>query len=159
MTDEETTESVTEIKDPKAVLDALERAKADAKKFREELDALKTEHAETLKEQESLKDSLETLKADTTWQDKVKDLTIKSRLGNNADRLMKYMDLEAVTLNDEGDVEGLDEAVAKVKGDLPELFDSKRRVGGAADLYEKGETPSAPTGTQAQVSRIMRNRQ
>lgn len=157
MTDE-VNEEVPEIKDPKAVLDALERAKADAKRFREELDTLKSEHAETLKEQESLKDSLETLKADTTWKDRAKELTVRSKLGTNADRLMKFMDLESVTLNDEGEAEGLDEAVAKVKGDLPELFDSKRRVGGAADLYEKGEAPVKPTGTEAQVARLMRKR-
>lgn len=137
-----------EIKDPKAVLDALERAKADAKKYREEAEALKSE-VETLKT---------TLEQPNEWKDRTRDLMIKQELGTGADRLMKFIDMDSITFNDDGDLEGVTEAVAKVKADLPELFDSKRRVGGAADLYEKGETPVRPTGTEAQVSRLMRKR-
>lgn len=148
-----------EIKDPKAVLDALERAKADAKKFREELEALQEGHAELVKAKNALDETVKSLQeSDGTWKNKTKELLVKGHLGPNAERVMKFLDMNAITLGDDGEVAGLNEAVAKVKSDLPELFDPKKRVGGAADLFDKGDAPKAATGTEAQVQRIFRNR-
>lgn len=153
------TDEVPEIKDPQAVLDALERAKADAKKFREELDAMRSEVTELEKTRDSLTETLKTYEdSDSKWKARTKDLAIKSHLGTNAERLMKFLDTDSITFDDDGQVQGIEEAVSKVKADLPELFDPKKRVGGAADLFDKGTVDHTPTGTEAQVSRIFRGR-
>lgn len=143
-----------EIEDPKAVLAALDRAKADAKKYREELAELRTQFDDLTTARDEL---LEQAK-DNKWHDLAKEMMVKASLGANADRLIKFVDLEAITLDDAGEVNGLDEELTKVKTDLPELFDTKRQVGGAADLYEKGDKPAAPTGSEAQVRRIFNSR-
>ena len=90
MSDEEKeVETMTdvEIKDPKAVLDALERAKSDAKKFREEMEALSARLAEVEKSRESLEATVKTYEdGDNVWKNRVKEQTVKSALGTNAER-------------------------------------------------------------------------
>lgn len=144
MTEENNDNGAVEIEDPKAVLDALERAKKDAKKFREELEALQAEY-------DGLKSEIATL---DTWKNRTKELLIKGSLGSNAERLMKFLDHESITLGDDGDIQGLDEAINKVKSDLPELFDPKRQVGGAADAFEQNPPKQELKGTDAQVARL-----
>ena len=144
-----------EIRDPKAVLEALERAKADAKKFREELDALQGEMAELQKSRDALKETVKTYEeGGNEWKNRTKELLVKGQLGTNADRLMKFIDMDSIDFAEDGQITGLDEAVSKVKADLPELFDAKKRVGGAADLFDKGEVATHVTGTDAQVARL-----
>jgi hypothetical protein len=157
MTEQENTE--VEIKDPKAVLDALERAKSDAKKHREAADALQAE-IEGLKESaEAMRAQIESYESgDSEWKSRTKELLIKDALDTkSAGRVMKFLDLDSIDFDEDGKLTGLDEAVSRVKADLPELFDSKKRVGGEADLFEKGEAPKKPTGTEAQVARIFAN--
>lgn len=148
-------EEVVEIKDPKAVLEALERAKADAKKYREEAEALKGQ-VDTLTGRVS---ELEENDASKEWKDKYKALEVKQALSakgvKDADRVLKFMDLSSVDYDDEGKLAGFDDAVNKVKADLPELFDPKKRVGGAADLFEKGEVKEKLSGTELQVRKLM----
>lgn len=154
MTDEE-----VKIDDPKAVLEALERAKKDAKKFREELETLQGQFAELEKARDSLKATVDTYESgEGEWKNRTKELLVKGQLGTNAERLMKFIDMDSIDFADDGQITGVDEAVSKVKADLPELFDPKKRVGGAADLFDKGESPNKPTGTEAQVARLFRNR-
>lgn len=137
--------STEEIKDPAAVLAALERAKADAKKYREELEALQAEH-------EPLKEELEGLRS--TLKDSAIKRAIKDA-GAEPDRVMKFLKTEGITYED-GDLSGFDEAFDTLKNDLPELFDAKRRVGGRVEL----ETPDAnvqKSVTEMQVDRLLGN--
>jgi chromosome segregation ATPase len=148
-----------EIRDPKAVLEALERAKADAKKFREELEAVQAQMTELEKTRDALKETVKTYEeGGNEWKSRTKELMVKGQLGTNADRLMKFIDMESIDFAEDGNITGLDEAVSKVKADLPELFDPKRRVAGAADLFDKGEVAKKVTGTEAQVARIVNGR-
>ena len=141
-----------EIKDPKAVLDALERAKTDAKKYREEAEGLRAENA-------TLKETVESTKnADSEWKDRAKELYVKNELGSNADRLMKFVDMDSIDFDENGTPTGIEEAISKVKEDLPELFDNKKRVGGAADLFERGDPPKKASGSEAQVARLFNRR-
>lgn len=143
-----------EIKDPKAVLDALERAKADARKYREQAEGLQEQVSSLTTERDKLKESLDS----DEWRNKVRDLSIRQALkdqGHNPDRVMKYLSLDGISLDEEGKLSGLDESLATVKKDLPELFDPKRRVGGAADLFEKGDVDTKKTGSQTQVARLL----
>lgn len=134
-----------EIKDPAAVLAALERAKADAKKYREELEALQAEH-------EPLKAELDGLRK--TMKDSAIQRAIKDE-GADPDRVMKFLNTEGITYDD-GELAGFEEAFTGLKTDLPELFDPKRRVGGKVEL-ETGDANLAKSTSQLQVERLFRN--
>jgi hypothetical protein len=149
------TDENVEIKDPKAVLDALERAKTDAQKARTELEAIQAQSAALAKDKTDLEEMVKGLKEiDGVWKAKTKELLVTRALGGNAERVMKFIDMDSITFDEDDKITGIDEAVAKVKADLPELFDPKRRVGGAADLFDKGEPVKAASGTEAQVKRL-----
>lgn len=140
-----------EIKDPEAVLAALERAKADAKRYREESEQLKTDIAK-------LQDSVNGLQEERgTLRDKAKRALVGKEINNaNVDRIMKFLDIDSIDFDDEGNLTGVDDAVNKVKADLPELFDTKKQVGGAADLFTQGDPPKPLSGSEAQVARLMK---
>lgn len=114
----------TEIKDPAAVLSALDRAKKDAKEFR-------------LAKEELEKQLLSWQEHSNKVQSKLISEKINKHLAglgiNNSERLMKYIKADALVLNDDLELEGLDEQIDSLKSDFPELFDPKLLVGGKAD--------------------------
>lgn len=157
MAEEVETTDVTEgpeIEDPAAVLAALERAKADAKKFREQLAALEVERDAIGKQLEELKN----VDVAEEWKGKYKNSEVRQALAGkgikDADRVMKFMDLDSVSFDDDGKLSGLDAAVDSVKKELPELFDPKRRVGGGADLFTQGEVKKALSTTELQLEHL-----
>jgi hypothetical protein len=113
-----------EIKDPAAVLAALERAKADAKKFRLEKESLEKELAEKVTVSTSIQKQY--------MNEKINNHIAKLGI-QNGDRLLKYIKSDNLTLNEEFEVVGLDEQIETLKSDFPELFDPKLLVGGKAD--------------------------
>lgn len=117
-----------EIRDPKAVLDALDRAKKEAKQFRLEREELFSKFESTVEELESLKSGLIAQKAVA----KLNSLGIP-----NSDRILKYVDLVKVGLDEDFNLTNFDDQVDKIKGDFPELFDPKLRVAGMADTADK----------------------
>lgn len=140
-----------EIRDPQAVLDALERAKADAKRYREEAESLTQQLADQRSEFEA---QLKTAN-DTTLelQSKVKRSMVESAVRNakGNERVMRFIDLDSINVEDDNLV-GFDAALEKVKVDLPELFDDKKRAG-SADMFASG-TPQELSGSQRQVAKI-----
>ena len=108
-----------EIRDPQAVLDALERAKADAKRYREEAESLTQQLADQRSEFEA---QLKTAN-DTTLelQSKVKRSMVESAVRNakGNERVMRFIDLDSINVEDDNLV-GFDAALDKVKVDLPE---------------------------------------
>lgn len=146
-----------EIKDPKAVLDALERAKADAKKYREKAEALEAE-------KETLNTRITELEADETvskYKQRIMEMLAKSELSKqgikDADRVYGLLEKDKITLDDEDNLTGLDEALTGLKTKIPELFNTKKRVGGAADLFEKEPVEKKLTSTEMQVQKIFSN--
>ncbi len=123
-TQEQLNNETIEIKDPKAVLDALERAKSDAKRFREEKEALEVDL--NSKDQKIAEYSGRLLK------DQVKKSIADLNL-TNSDRLLKYIDFNALDFDEEFNIKGLDAQINNLKQDFPELFDPKLLVGGKAD--------------------------
>jgi len=114
----------TEIKDPKAVLDALDRAKKDAKQFRLQAEALEKQLNEYNDANSKIKSKLINNKVNSYL----------AGLGiQNSERLLKYIKADALILNDDYEIEGLDEQIESIKADFPELFDPKLLVGGKAD--------------------------
>jgi hypothetical protein len=121
---DEVVESEPVIEDPKKVLDALDRAKSDAKKYREE--------------KEQIREQMEKAVAQLTdWSakaliEKVERELTKSGLPN-VERVKKYLDFNTIGLDDEFKLTGLNEQLESLKSDFPEIFDPKLLVGGLAD--------------------------
>lgn len=122
----------------------LDESKAEAKKFREQRDEWKTK-AETNAVNTSLKERA--LKAEAKL--KVAALGVK-----DPERIVKYLSLDGVDFDEEGNITGLDEAVGTVKADFPELFDPKRRVGGQADSAVNAPVKAEKSVTEMQVDKL-----
>lgn len=114
----------TEIRDPQAVLSALEKAKADAKRSRLEKEELEVRLAELTNKT-------------TLTQARLMDEKILKNLSSlgipNGAKLMKYIKLDQLQLTDDFEVAGLEDQIDALKTDFPELFDPKIIVGGKAD--------------------------
>jgi hypothetical protein len=144
----ETTEATEEatLNDPKAVLAALDRAKNDAKKFREEKERLEIDlnssnqkiaefSGKLLKEKVAQRLSAEGLK--------------------EPKRFIKYLDTLKLDFDENLEVTGLDEQLEQLKADLPEIFDAKLRVGGQADTSLKATINTQYSATQLQAAKIL----
>ena len=136
----------TVIEDPVAVLSALERAKNDAKKFREERDTLEQMLQEN---NEKLNRFNEDLLKQKVLQ-KISENGIK-----DGQRLLKFMQLDGISLDENFEVVGLDSRLEEVKNDLPELFDAKLRVGGKADAAAKEMVDTPYSASEIQAAKIL----
>ncbi len=142
---EETTEETT-LNDPKAVLAALDRAKNDAKKFREEKEKLEVDlNSSNQKIAEFSGKLLHEKVLQKISEEGVKD----------GRRLLKFMDLTKFEFDDNFDVVGFDTQFNQLKEDLPEIFDPKLRVGGQADSGVKASISTQYTATQLQAAKIL----
>lgn len=130
----------TEIKDPKAVLDALDRAKKDAKQSRLEKEALEKE----LNDSKSISSSLKSKYINTLINKHLADLGIP-----NAERLMKYIKSDSLVLTEDLELEGLEDQIESIKKDFPELFDPKLLVGGKVN-----SAPATPIDKRLSASEM-----
>lgn len=148
-TEETTTQVTTEettLNDPKAVLAALDRAKSDAKKFREEKEKLEVDLNST---NQKIADFSGKLLHEKVLQ-KISDEGVK-----DPRRLLKFMDLTKFEFDDNFDVVGFEGQFNQLKEDLPEIFDPKLRVGGQADTAVKASVSTQYTATQLQAAKIL----
>ncbi|NDF30535.1 MAG: hypothetical protein EB150_10150, partial [Nitrososphaeria archaeon] len=116
------------INDPKAVLDALDRAKSDAKKFREEKEQLEIDL--NSKDQKIAEFSGKLLHEKVVQKLSAEGL-------KEPKRFMKYIDTLKLDFDENFEVVGLDQQLEQLKQDFPEIFDAKVRVGGQADTAVK----------------------
>jgi hypothetical protein len=124
---EETTQqdgTSEEIKDPAAVLAALDRAKKDAKLAREEKETLEAKLAQY--EQDNAKFSGKLLREKVLAE-------LKTNWVGNHERVLKFIKFEDLTFDEELNVVGLDDQIEGLKKDFPEIFDPKLLVAGKAD--------------------------
>lgn len=130
-----------EIKNPKAVLAALERAKADAKKYREDAEALRSA---------------------VPKEDKYKDRAIKAEAKQsllekgvkNPERLLKHINLDDLDFDDDGNLAGLEGRLSELKTDFPELFSAKARAG-SIDQFQEGIKPKKLTASELQAQQVL----
>ncbi len=134
------------IEDPKAVLAALERAKGDAKKFREEKEQLETDL--NSKDQAIAEYSGKLLK------EKIAQKLAAEGL-KEPKRFLKFIDTAKLEFDENYEVVGLDEQLKQLKEDLPEIFDAKLRVGGQADTAIKASVSTQYSATQLQAAQIL----
>lgn len=134
----------TEIRDPKAVLEALEKAKAEAKKFRLEKEALEQQINETSAKASQIQSNLINEKV----QKHLASLGIQ-----HGERLSKYIKMDSISLNEDFEINGLDEQIDTLKLDFPELFDPKFIVAGKADggVTTAVELPKSASDLQARL--------
>lgn len=124
MEETQTDGTSNEIKDPAAVLAALDRAKKDAKQFREEKEALEAKLTQS--EQNNAKFSGKLLKEKIIQE-------LDMHYDGPAERLLKYLKFETLSFDDDLNILGLDDQIKELKKDFPELFDPKLLVAGKGD--------------------------
>lgn len=134
------------IDDPKAVLAALERAKGDAKKFREEKEKLETDL--------SSKDQAIAEYSGKLLREKIVQKLAAEGL-KEPKRFLKFIDTLKLEFDENYEVVGLDEQLKQLKEDLPEIFDAKLRVGGQADAAIKASVSTQYTATEMQAAKIL----
>lgn len=142
---EATTEETT-LNDPKAVLAALDRAKSDAKKFREEKEKLEVDLNST---NQKIAEFSGKLLHEKVLQ-KISDEGVK-----DPRRLLRFMDLTKFEFDDNFDVVGFESQFNQLKEDLPEIFDPKLRVGGQADTAVKATVSTRYSATELQAAKIL----
>jgi len=144
----ETTDVAPEvtIDDPKAVLAALDRAKTDAKKFREEKEKLEID---LNSRDQKIAEFSGRLLHEKVLQ-KISEQGMK-----DGRRLLKFMDLTKLEFDENLEVKGFDEQFSQLREDLPEIFDAKLRVGGQADTAVKASVSTQYSATQLQAAKIL----
>lgn len=134
------------IEDPKAVLSALERAKNDAKKFREEKEAL-------VKELESKEEVLAKYSG-SLLREKVSKKIQENGI-KDPERLLKFIDTNSLSFDDNFELIGFEDQIDKLRNDLPEIFDPKLRVGGQADAAVKASVSTQYSASQLQAMKVL----
>jgi len=121
----EVMESELVIEDPRKVLDALDRAKSDAKRNREEKEEFKKNYEKAMEQLSDWEKRLTAEKAE-------RQMSLSGL--PNSDKLKKYIDFDRISFNVETlEVEGVEEQIDEIKNEYPELFDPKIVYGGKAD--------------------------
>lgn len=139
-------EQEVKIEDPAAVLSALERAKAEAKRFREEKEKLEA-------------DLENTNKMAAKFSARLLEEKVKAKLESNGlkepSRFLRFVDFNQLSLDDNNDVIGFEDQFASLKQDLPEIFDAKLRVGGQADTAAATVVNTRISATELQARQIL----
>lgn len=134
------------IEDPKAVLAALERAKNDAKKFREEKEKLEIDL--------SSKDQAIAEYSGKLLREKIVQKLAAEGL-KEPKRFLKFIDTLKLEFDENYEVLGLEEQLEQLRQDLPEIFDAKIRVGGQADTAVKASVSTQYTASEMQAAKIL----
>lgn len=138
-------EEVPVIDDPKAVLAALERAKADAKKYREDNDALRAEK-ETKAPADNYKERA--IKADA--KEALREKGVK-----NPERLLKHLKMDDLDYDEDGNIAGLEGRVAELKADFPELFSAKHSAGSIDQFNNEVPKKKPLTSSEIQAAQVL----
>jgi len=135
-----------EIKDPAAVLAALDRAKKDAKQFREEKEALEVQIDKYRNENAKYSGKL--------LREKVMQQLAELKLANT-DRLFKYLKLDELSFDEELNIVGLEDQIKGIKEDFPELFDPKLLVAGKADSADSTPVDRKISASERQAMAVL----
>lgn len=142
----ETVEQEIKIDDPKAVLEALDRAKKDAKQFREEKEKLENDL--------NTRDLLVSEYSNKLLKEKVKAEFEKQGI-KDSERFFRFIDLSQMKLDDEYNLTGFEDQFIAIKKDFPEIFDAKLRVGGQADGAASTSINTKISATELQARQIL----
>ena len=132
---------------------ALKKANGEAAARRKELEELRKQH-ETDSER-ATREATETARksAEDHYKPIVVSALAKAKLkesgyiGKNPASLIKWLDMEALTVTNDGEVDGLDAEFKRLKGEFPDLFG---KVAGSVDAADK-----VPAGTKRSSADII----
>lgn len=139
-----------EIESPKAFLAAINKYREEAKTFREERDTLKKQIDESTAGEEIKKWRSRSVKTDAR-------LALEAKGHKNANRLLDFMDIDSLDYDDKDSLKGLDEQLKSVQDKLPELFDVRKAVGGAADSKANNPVEKTVDPLRAAVANAFNN--
>lgn len=132
----------------KKTQDALKKANSQARKFRLELKQAKNGGSK-----DGSKD-VEKAVADTEakWKPRLVNKAAKAALlaagASKPDRLIKLIDHDELDIDDDGEVDGLDDAIEELKEDYPELFKTSDDDDDDKNKPRRRRRPGSPdTGT------------
>lgn len=138
-----------EVRNPAAVLKDNRRLIAEAKTNREAKEALEAKIAE-----------LEGDEGIARWKSRAIKTEVRSALKEQGikdpSRIMEFLSLDGVDIDDDDKLVGLDDAISALKKKLPELFNPKRQVS-PVNVFEGKKTEQKRDGTQAQVDFVLGN--
>ena len=134
------------IEDPKAVLSALERAKSDAKKYREQ--------AEELQNTVNQKDEALLKYNSAILNEKINQKLLSEGI-KNPERVLKFLSTENLTVDEEFNLIGFEDNFEQLKSELPELFDAKLRVGGQADSAISTSVSTRYSASEMQAMKVL----
>lgn len=132
-------------------------------KLKEDIVNLRADHKLLEKERDELKELSESLSPES--MDKMKSRAIKAEIKaqlendgiKNADRIIKYLDLEGVDYDEEENLVGVDEKLSVIKEDFPELFDVKKRAARSdIDIHASTPANTQKSTTESQVDALFR---
>ena len=101
-----------------------------------------------------------TEKVTSAWKPRVVNASARAALveagGSNLKALLKLVEHDDLEVTDDGEVEGLDEEVDRLKEEYPELFAAKRRANGRVETGDrsKGSTKKPMTATERQAAAL-----
>lgn len=140
-------QEVEEVKDPQGLLRNYRRVTAEAKTHREAKEALEARVAE-----------LEGEEGIARWKSRAIKTEVRAALKEQGikdpNRIMEFISLDGVDIDDEDNLVGLDDAIKALKTKLPELFNVKKQVSSLA-VHEKKKAEEKKDGTQLQVDRLL----
>lgn len=135
-----------EIKDPAAVLAALDRAKKDAKQFREEKEALEAEITKFKEDNARVSNKL--------LKEKVLQELSKQYAGPS-ERMLKFIKFDELSFDDELNLVGFKEQMEQIKKDFPEVFDPKLLVAGKADSADVKPVDKRLSASELQAAAVL----
>lgn len=142
----ETVQEEIKIEDPKAVLEALNRAKNDAKKFREEKERLEADLTS--------RDQMVAEYSGKLLREKIKSEFEKQGF-KDSEKLFKFIDFSKLEFDEEYNIVGFEEQFKSLQKDFPEIFDPKVRVGGQADGAASAVVNTRVSATEMQARKIL----
>jgi hypothetical protein len=145
-TQTEAVEEEIKIEDPKAVLEALNRAKNDAKKFREEKEKLESDL--------NSRDQLVAEYSGKLLREKIKSEFEKQGF-KDSEKYFKFINFNELEFDEEYNIVGFDKQFSQLKKDFPELFDPKLRVGGQADGAANTVINTRVSASELQAKKIL----
>jgi len=76
--------------------------------------------------------------------------------GEVSERFIKLIDRDALDIDDDGEIDGLDEQIAQIKRDFPEKFKRKRTGPGDTGKADREERPKAMSASERQAASLQR---
>lgn len=137
-----------------------EMTQEDVDNMQKALDDFKKENQKFREQRDEWKGKAENSEVNTTLKERALKAEAKLKLADSGikdpDRIVKYLKMDGVDFDEEGNLTGLDDSIESVKTDFPELFDAKRRVGGRVDAAANNPVKTEKSTTEMQVDRLFK---